>query len=128
MVAPIIPGLGDESIALTLQAARDAGATGAGYVLLRLPGSVKEVFEQRLRQSLPLRAEKVLHRIRETRGGALYDSRFGLRGRGEGPYAQALEALFAASCQKLGFRNEWDEQGPTPFQRPPKESAQLSLF
>ncbi len=128
MVAPIIPGLGDEALVEVLTAAKDAGARGAGYVLLRLPGSVKTVFEERLRETMPLRAEKVLHRIRETRGGALYDSRFGVRGRGEGPYAQALQAVFEATVKKLGLNAEWDEELPSPFRRPPKQSPQLSLF
>jgi DNA repair photolyase len=104
-VAPIIPGLNDHDIPRILTAARDAGATSAGYVLLRLPGSVKMVFEERLRASLPLAADRVLHRIRETRGGQLYDSRFGVRGRGEGTYALAIRTLFEAWASRLGLRN-----------------------
>lgn len=127
MVAPIIPGLGDEGFAEVLEAARNAGATTAGYVLLRLPGSVKAVFEERIRAALPLRAEKILHRVRETRGGGLYDSRFGVRGRGEGSYARALEAAFSATVRRLGFEGEWASTAST-FRRPPKPSAQLSLF
>ena len=84
-VAPIIPGLGDEEMPRILAAARDAGATHAGYVLLRLPGPVAEVFEERVRAAMPLRVERILHRIRETRDGRLNDPRFGSRGRGEGP-------------------------------------------
>jgi len=103
-VAPIIPGLNDQDIPRVLGAARDAGATSAGYVLLRLPGSVKEVFEQRLRASLPLQAGRVMHRIRETRAGELYDPRFGVRGRGEGTYALAIESLFRATATRLGLR------------------------
>ena len=103
MVAPIIPGLNDEDMGDVLRAARDAGATHAGSVLLRLPGPVKEVFEARLRAALPLRADKVLRRIRETRGGKMYDSRFGVRGTGEGVYAEAIAQLFEQTAQKLGF-------------------------
>jgi DNA repair photolyase len=128
MVAPIIPGLGDEQIATVLAAAKDAGARRAGYVLLRLPGSVKDVFEQRIREALPLRAEKILHRIRETRGGALYDSRFKVRGRGEGLYAEAIEQVFDATIRKLGLNQEWDDDRSTTFERPPKKTPQLSLF
>jgi DNA repair photolyase len=102
-VAPIIPGLNDQDIPKILAAARDAGATRAGCVLVRLPGSVKQVFEQRLRDALPLVADRVLHRIRETRGGQLYDPRFGVRGRGEGTYADAIERLFDATADRLGF-------------------------
>jgi DNA repair photolyase len=103
-VAPIIPGLNDQDIPQILTAARAAGATHAGSVLLRLPGSVKAVFEERLRAALPLSVDRVLHRIRETRGGELYDARFGARGRGEGPYALAIQTLFRATARRLGFR------------------------
>jgi DNA repair photolyase len=103
-VAPVIPGLNDQDIPRVLAAAREAGASYAGFVLLRLPGSVKAVFEERLRAGLPLQADRVLHRIRETRGGDLYDARFGIRGRGEGPYAQAIKTLFQSTAAKLGLR------------------------
>jgi DNA repair photolyase len=130
MVAPIIPGLNDEDMGEVLRAAREAGATRAGSVLLRLPGPVKEVFETRLRAALPLRADKVIHRIRETRSGKMYDARFGVRGKGEGPYAEAIAQLFEQTAQKLGFDSgearvggEGDLQ-PT-FRRP---KGQLPLF
>jgi DNA repair photolyase len=127
-VAPIVPGLDDE-LGTLLEAARDAGATYAGYVLLRLPGSVKEVFETRLRRELPLTADKVLHRIRETRGGGLYDARFGVRGRGEGPYAQMLGTLFETTCRKLGLARGFPGgSAPDTFRRPAKPEPQLSLF
>lgn len=103
-VAPIIPGLNDQDIPKILAAARDAGARSAGHVLLRLPGPVKAVFEERLRAALPLTADRVLHRVRETRGGQLYDGRFGVRGRGEGSYADAIHALFDAAATRHGFR------------------------
>jgi DNA repair photolyase len=125
-IAPVIPGLNDEEIPRILEAARDAGATSAAWLLLRLPGSVKAVFEERLRAALPDRAERVLHRIRETRQGRLYDSRFGSRGRGEGQYAEAIAALFDATARTKGFcRSGVDAPAPTPFRRP---RAQLSLI
>ncbi|MBL8912425.1 MAG: PA0069 family radical SAM protein [Archangium sp.] len=128
MVAPIIPGVSDEGVAEVLQAARDAGARSAGYVLLRLPGSVKEVFETRIRAALPLRADKILHRVRETRDGKLYDSRWGVRGRGEGPYADAIAQVFESCVKRLGFDQErWAEREPT-FRRPARVEPQLSLF
>jgi DNA repair photolyase len=127
-VAPIVPGLEGE-MGEILKAAADAGARHAAYVLLRLPGPVKQVFESRLRESLPLSAEKVLHRIRETRGGQLYDSRFGVRGRGEGPYAEQLGALFKATCKKLGLNESCaGEQTAATFRRPERPAPQLSLF
>jgi hypothetical protein len=70
---------------------------------VRRPGSVKAVFEERVRAALPLSADRVLHRIRETRGGRLYDPRFGARGRGEGTYALAIQTLFRTTARRLGF-------------------------
>jgi DNA repair photolyase len=127
MVAPIIPGLNDEDIGDVLRAARDAGARWAGSVLLRLPGLVKDVFEERLRATLPLRADRVLRRIRETRGGKMYDPRFGVRGKGEGAYAEAIQSLFERTAKTLGLetRSVADDRSPTTFQRP---RGQLPLF
>jgi DNA repair photolyase len=126
MVAPIIPGLNDEDVGHVLRAARQAGARRAGRGLLRLPGAVKEVFEERLRASLPLRAERVLRRVRETRGGKMYDSRFGTRGTGEGPYAEAIATLFDQTAQQLGYEaREMPDPPPTTFRRP---RGQLGLF
>jgi DNA repair photolyase len=102
-VAPIIPGLNDQDIPAILAAARDAGARRANFVLLRLPGAVKQVFEERLRERLPLQADRVLHRIRETRGGKLYDARFGVRGRGEGVYSTSIATLFETTARRLGL-------------------------
>jgi DNA repair photolyase len=129
MVAPVIPGLNDEDLVRVLTAAREAGARHAGYVLLRLPGSVKETFETRLRAVLPERAERVLHRIRETRGGRMYDPRFHARGRGEGAYAASIAQLFEVTVRKLGFEAHGrDEERPTSFQRPARKGPPLALF
>jgi DNA repair photolyase len=103
-IAPVIPGLGDEDIPRILTAARDAGAGHAGYVLLRLPGPVAGVFEERMRAAMPLRVDRILHRIRETRGGQLNDPRFEIRGRGEGAYAAMIRSLFQATAARLGLR------------------------
>jgi DNA repair photolyase len=123
-VAPVIPGLNDEEIPRVLAAAREAGATRAHWLLLRLPGSTKAVFEERLRSALPERAERVLHRIRETHDGKLYDGRFGVRGRGEGEYARSIASLFDAVHARLGFETH-SPSTPSPFRRP---RAQLALF
>jgi DNA repair photolyase len=127
-VAPIIPGLGDEDIGQVLKAAQEAGASHAGYVLLRLPGSVKAVFEQRLRANLPERTDRVLHRIRETRAGKLYDSRFGVRGRGQGLYAETISKLFETTARRLGLLTRFATPGPTTFQRPAESEHQLQLL
>ncbi len=124
LVAPVIPGLNDEEIPRVLAAAREAGATRAHWLLLRLPGPVKEVFEERLREGIPERAGRVLHRIRETRDGKLYDARYGVRGRGEGEYARSISSLFDASASRLGFETG-ERSAPTPFRRP---RPQLALF
>lgn len=127
-VAPVIPGLNDEQLVKVLTSAREAGAQWAHYVLLRLPGSVKEVFEERLRTALPLRAERVLHRLKETQGGALYDNRFFKRGRGEGRYAESIANLFTTTSRRLGFDTELFGEAPASFRRPAKVKPQLELF
>jgi DNA repair photolyase len=129
LVAPVIPGLDDE-LPRVLAAAREAGAASAGWQLLRLPGSVMPVFEERVREALPDRADRILHLVRETRGGALNDDRFNRRFRGEGPYADAIAATFRLHAARLGFRRaraETGEEEPTTFRRP-GEGRQLSLL
>lgn len=134
MVAPVIPGLSDGEMPKILEAARAAGARRAGYVLLRLPGSVKAVFEERMRAAFPDRAERILSRVRDTRGGALYDTRFGIRQRGEGVYAEMVSELFEKTARRLGLLPDADEKpelesdAPSPFARPDMPRRQLSLF
>jgi len=130
-VSPIVPGLNDQDIGDVLEAAKDAGASHAFYVLLRLPGSVKAVFESALRERLPLRAEKVLRRLREAHGGMLYDARWGARQSGEGVYAKTIEALFTRTVERLGLRNVemehfQEEHDATTFARPDR-SGQTSF-
>lgn len=128
MCAPIIPGLNDNQLVKLLEAAREAGALWAGWSLLRLPGVVKEVFEDRLRVSLPLVADKVMNRVRDTRGGdKLYDARFGVRGRGTGVYAETIAALFETTVKRLGFNQHDEPDPPSRFCRPDR-TRQLSLF
>lgn len=133
-VAPIIPGLSDEDMTKVVDAAAEAGAVRAVYVLLRLPSSVKDVFEARVREALPLRAERILHRIRETRGGALYDSRFGVRGRGEGLYAEQIHNLFQLAVRRAGLNTgcpgeqQREDNVERFFRRPMKLRPQLELF
>jgi len=118
-IAPVIPGLSDADIPEILERAHAAGARRAGFVFLRLPGSVAKVFEERLRRDLPLRAERVLNRVREARGGKLYDSRWGVRGRGEGTYAEAARALFESTARRLGMNQDCHgSPGDDTFLRP----------
>ena len=131
-VAPLIPGLGDEDMPAVLQAAADAGASRVACIFLRLPGPVAQVFEERLRATLPLRAEKILARVREARGGKLNDPRFGSRMSGEGPYARAAMALFEATAKRLGLETghtKGETSDANTFQRPPRgDRRQLELF
>lgn len=102
-VAPVIPGLTDKDIPRILEAAAAAGARSAAYILMRLPGNVKEVFEARIREGLPLTADRILARTREVRGGSLDDPRFGSRMRGEGEYADAIAHLFEVTAKRYGL-------------------------
>jgi len=118
-IAPIIPGLNDADIPGLLKEAKRCGATDAFHALLRLPGSVRSVFFDRLRQHLPLKLEKIEHRIRETRQGRLNDSRFGHRHLGEGTYWQAIEQVWDIWVRRLGFnRPEPGERSAATFRRP----------
>jgi len=127
-IAPTIPGLTTDIPGL-LQRAKDCGATKAFINMLRLPGSVAPYFEQRLREKLPTKADRVLNRIRDARGGKLNSSVFGERMRGKGQYWDAQEKLFSVYARRLGF-NEHRVGSDTPartntFRRP---TAQGSLF
>lgn len=129
-VAPMIPGLSDSDIAELLARAKDAGAVRATMIFLRLPGSVRPVFEAGLRRNLPLRADRILNRVRDARGGKLNDPRFGHRMRGDGPYAQAAQALFDTHVRRLGLNVERRARPlePRTFRRPLARGAQLGLF
>jgi DNA repair photolyase len=127
-IAPTIPGLSTDIPAL-LQRAKDCGATRAFINMLRLPGSVAPYFEQRLREALPTRADRVLNRIRDARGGKLNSSVFGERMRGKGQFWDAQHKLFEVYTKRLGFNehragSERHSRERT-FRRP---SAQGSLF
>lgn len=129
-VAPVIPGLGDEDIAEILTAAAASGARRAAFIFLRLPGPVATVFQERVREAVPLRAERILARVREARGGKLYDSRWGKRQQGDGPYAESARALFDATCKRLGL-NEGSgctRERRDTFARPPRSGDQMKLM
>jgi DNA repair photolyase len=127
-IAPVIPGLSSDTPEL-LKRAKEAGARQAFMSMLRLPGSVAQYFEQRLREKLPTKADRVLKRIREARDGKLNSSEFGERMRGKGEYWRAQERLFRIYCQRLGFNQErlrtYETRPGSTFRRP---SAQGVLF
>lgn len=128
-IAPIIPGLNDSHIPELLKRAHDAGARTAFINLLRLPGSVAPYFEQRLREQLPTKADRVLSRIRGARGGRLNSGEFGKRMTGEGEYWKMIEQMFRLHARRLGFNRQphgrETDARPSTFRRP---SPQQSLF
>ena len=125
MTSPMIPGLNDHEMESILEAAMDAGATRAGYIVLRLPLEIKELFEEWLRANRPDRAERVLSLIRQIRGGELYQAEFGTRMKGEGPIAQLLSARFKAATKRLGLNGMRYRLDTTAFHVP--ESARTAL-
>jgi DNA repair photolyase len=127
MVAPVIPGLTDHEIPKILESAAAAGARSAGWVALRLPHGVKEIFEEWLRTHRPERAERVLARVRDMRDGKLYDSTFGVRGRGTGKYAEQIATLFEVARKRAGFAERSYQLSTAAFRRP-ASGPQMSLF
>jgi DNA repair photolyase len=125
-VAPIIPGLTDSEIPAILKAAAKAGASFAGHTIVRLPYSVKDLFEQWLADHFPARREKVLRRIRGVREGALNDPRFGSRMSGQGVYAEQITALFELSRRKAKLPAGAPDLSAASFRLPP--GPQLTLF
>jgi DNA repair photolyase len=127
LVAPIIPFLNDDQIEQILEACVDAGANYAGYVLLRLPFEVKDLFEQWLQQHFPLKAKRIMGRIIDSREGKAYDATFGQRMSGTGIYAQLIKKRFALATQRLAFRQRLQSLDCSLFKNP-DEDKQLSLF
>jgi DNA repair photolyase len=125
LVAPVIPALTDHEIPAIVDAAARAGASDAGMVMLRLPFGVKEIFEAWLRRQFPDRADRVMRRIREVRGGRLNDPRFGSRMTGEGIYAGQARQLFDLARRKAGWGGPPAELSTASYRRP---DDQLRLF
>ena len=125
MVAPVVPGITDHEMPKILEAARKAGAKWAGFVVLRLPWAVAPLFERWLEEHFPDRKDKVLNRVRDLRGGKLYDAKWGLRGKGEGIFAEQIAALFDVATRRYGFNEEDRELSIEHFRR---RSLQGTLF
>lgn len=128
MVAPVIPGLNDHEIPGILEAAADAGATAADYVLLRLPLAVEPVFLDWLRRTQAARAEKIIGRIRSTREGNLSNANFGERMRGKGPIAQQISQSFKVFAAKHGLARSLPKLRTDRFRPPRSSRGQMSLF
>lgn len=126
-IAPVIPALNDQDIPDLLRRARSAGASRAFMILLRLPGEVKAVFEERLRAEFPGRADHVLAALMDSRAGKLNESATGMRMKGTGPRWQATEALFSSYCRKLGLNAGGEEViASSPFRRPDPQGQLFS--
>ena len=125
MVAPLIPGLTDPEIESILLAASQAGAREAGDIVLRLPLEVRPLFEEWLAVHEPLKASKIMSLVRDMRGGKAYDSRFGIRQKGIGPYAALIEKRVAAVTKRYGLSTAKAELDTSRFRVPGK---QLALF
>lgn len=129
MVAPVIPVLTDSEVEKILQAAADAGARSAGYVLLRLPHEVKDLFRDWLEQNEPLRAAHVMSRLHAMRSGRDNDPRWGHRLRGEGEYAELLRKRFDIACARVGLnRGAPFAHNLSLFKRPTLGPEQLALI
>ena len=123
MCAPVIPAITDHEMPAILAAAREAGATSAGFVVLRLPWAVAPLFERWLEEHFPDRKDKVLNRIRDLRGGKLYDAQWKIRGRGEGIFADQIASIFDVTCRKLHFNERSYDLTTEHFRRPTPQQS-----
>ncbi|MBV9867663.1 MAG: PA0069 family radical SAM protein [Abitibacteriaceae bacterium] len=126
LVCPVIPGLTDHEIPAIIQEARRAGAQFAGYNLLRLPYSVKDLFEEWLDTHLPQQKNKVLSKLRASRSRQLNEAEFGSRMTGEGVFAEQVAALFTIACKKAGLTGRGPQLSAAAFRKP--TPGQLELF
>jgi len=126
-IAPIIPGLTDQDVPELLKLAAEAGASHAGFTMLRLPGAVGPLFTAWLEANEPLRRDKVLNRVRDAHGGEPDDRRFGRRMRGSGVYAEQVRSLFRLARRRAGIPAETPPLATDRFARP-GEAHQPALF
>ncbi len=126
MVAPIKPGLTDHEIPEVIKAVTERGALSAHYTIVRLNGSIGEIFTDWVHKAFPERAEKILNQIADCHGGQLNDGRYGTRMRGEGKIAEAIANLFRISKNKYMVGREWPPLNINAFKRP--GNGQMSLF
>jgi DNA repair photolyase len=128
MFAPAIPGLNDHEMEAVLERAAAGGASGAGYVALRLPMEIADLFQEWLATDHPDRAARVLSLVRQMRGGRTYDSQWGKRMKGEGPIAVLMSRRFAAAKARYGLAAKLPPMDLTQFRIPPKAGGQMDLF
>ncbi len=128
MMAPIIPALNDSEIETLLASVREAGASEAGYVLLRLPLEIKTLFREWLEANEPGRARRVINLMQSMHGGQDYRSEFGLRQKGSGPYAEQIAQRFRLARRRFGLAEERLQLDASQFVRPVVHGGQLSLL
>ena len=128
MFAPVIPGLNDHELEAVLERAAEAGAVSAGYVVLRLPLEIKDLFREWLEAARPERAGKVMSLVRQMRHGRDYDMRWGERMKGDGPIAELIGARFVAAKRRYGLDRTIAPLDLTRFRVPAKAGDQLDLF
>jgi DNA repair photolyase len=128
MAAPVIPALNDAELERILDAGKACGAEAAGYVLLRLPLEVRDLFREWLQANFPDRERHVFSLIRQTRGGKDYDAEFGQRMTGSGPYAWMIRKRFDAACARFGLNVSKTQLTSAHFRPPGVTGEQLSLF
>jgi DNA repair photolyase len=128
MVAPIIPGINDTEIEQILEEAANAGASAAGYVVLRLPLEIKDLFQEWLSKYFPDRRARVMSIVRSMRNGRDYDPEWGKRQKGEGPYARLITDRFARAARKFGLDKPRLPLDHTQFRRPVEAGGQPDLF
>ena len=128
LMAPIIPALNDSEIETVLEAVAQAGAVSAGYVLLRLPLELKELFREWLMTEFPDRAKRVISILQSMHGGQDYRSEFGIRQRGSGPYADQIATRFKLAKRRYGLAERGPELTTTAFKPPREAGAQMNLF
>jgi DNA repair photolyase len=127
MIAPVIPGLTSDELVAIMKAAAKAGAVSAGYTMVRLNGTIGDIFTDWIRKNFPDRADKVLHQVAAAHGGSLADHRYGTRMRGEGQMAEAIKRLFQIARDKYMPAVVPQPLNTTAFKSPRKD-GQLSLF
>ncbi|MGH8445470.1 MAG: PA0069 family radical SAM protein [Solimonas sp.] len=130
LYSPVIPFVNDAEMEDILGAAREAGATRAGYIMLRLPYEVKDLFREWLDNHVPLKAAHVMSLVQQMRGGRDYDAQFGSRMTGQGEYVRIIRQRFEIACRRLGLnvgeRSAW--LSTTQFRVPPQAGDQLALL
>ena len=128
MVAPVIPALNDSEIEAILETVHESGAREAGYVLLRLPLEIKDLFREWLAEEFPDRAARVIHLMQSMHGGRDYRAEFGLRQRGSGPYAAQIAARFRLAAKRLGLNERRQTLRTDLFRRPVLKGGQFPLL